>query len=234
MASAFSRILFGTAAVLLVIGCGSSSSTDANTTASAAADTATTAAADASATTAAGAGATATAASAMVAAAAVPATGAKVVKIRIVTTDGPIVVALDPVHAPKTVANFLHYVDAKFYNGGTFFRAIPGFVIQGGDKPKESPNDPKLTLEDSQTTGLKNLDGSISMARTADPDSATSEFFIDDGAQPSLDGSPSAPGYAAFGKVISGMAVVRKIARLPAQSEYLLTPVKIVTIERVH
>jgi cyclophilin family peptidyl-prolyl cis-trans isomerase len=157
-----------------------------------------------------------------------------VVKNRIVTTDGTIIVALDPVHAPKTVANFLHYVDGKFYNGGTFFRAIPGFVIQGGDKPKESPSDPKLTLEDSNTTGLKNVDGSIAMARTADPDSATSEFFIDDGAQPSLDGSPSAPGYAAFGKVTSGMAVVRKIARLPAQSEYLLTPVKIITIERIH
>jgi cyclophilin family peptidyl-prolyl cis-trans isomerase len=216
IARALSRVLLGTAAVLLVIGCGSSSSTDANTTASAAADTAATATTDAtaSATTAADASATGTAASA--------------------TTDGTIIVALDPVHAPKTVANFLHYVDGKFYNGGTFFRAIPGFVIQGGDKPKESPSDPKLTLEDSNTTGLKNVDGSIAMARTADPDSATSEFFIDDGAQPSLDGSPSAPGYAAFGKVTSGMAVVRKIARLPAQSEYLLTPVKIITIERIH
>jgi peptidyl-prolyl cis-trans isomerase A (cyclophilin A) len=220
------KLGFVTAVSLFVTGCGSQSATDANTTASAAADMSATTAADAS--------ATATAGSAMVAAAGAPTAGAKSVKIRIVTTDGPIVVALDPVHAPKTVANFLHYVDTKFYNGGTFFRAIPGFVIQGGDKPKEGPNDPKLTLEDSQTTGLKNVDGSIAMARTADPDSATSEFFIDDGAQPSLDGSPSSPGYAAFGKVTSGMDVVRKIARLPAQSEYLLTPVKIISIQRVH
>jgi peptidyl-prolyl cis-trans isomerase A (cyclophilin A) len=210
-----------------LVACGSSSATDASSTASP----------DAAATTAADASTTTTAAPAMMAAAtsaAAPSAGAKSVKVRIVTTDGPIVVVLDPVHAPKTVANFLHYVDGKFYDGGTFFRAIPGFVIQGGDKAREKPTDPTVPLEDSTTTGIKNLNGSIAMARTSDPNSATSEFFIDDGPQPSLDGSPSSPGYAAFGTVTSGMDVVRKIARLPAQSEYLLTPVKIVKVERVH
>jgi cyclophilin family peptidyl-prolyl cis-trans isomerase len=72
------------------------------------------------------------------------------------------------------------------------------------------------------------------MARTSDPDSGTSEFFIDDGPQKSLDGAPGSPGYATFGVVVSGMDVVRKIARLPATAEYLVAPVKIVKIERVH
>jgi cyclophilin family peptidyl-prolyl cis-trans isomerase len=154
-------------------------------------------------------------------------------KIRIVTTAGTIVAVLDPKDAPKTVANFLRYVDRKFYNGGTFFRAIPGFVIQGGNKAKESPNDVPIPLEDTSVTGLKNLDGSLAMARTSDPNSATSEFFIDDGAQTSLDGGPGMPGYAAFGKVVSGMDVVRKIVQLPANGQYLVTPVTIVKIERV-
>jgi peptidyl-prolyl cis-trans isomerase A (cyclophilin A) len=154
-------------------------------------------------------------------------------RVQIVTSQGAIVVALDPDHAPKTVANYLRYVDKGFYNGGTFFRAIPGFVIQGGNKPKESPSDPKLVLEDPVKTGLQNRDGSIAMARTQDPNSATSEFYIDDGDQPSLDGSMSQPGYAAFGQVVSGMDVVRKIARLPSQGEMLVKPVKIVRITRV-
>jgi cyclophilin family peptidyl-prolyl cis-trans isomerase len=143
------------------------------------------------------------------------------------------VVELDPAHAPLSVANFLHYVDQKFYDGGTFFRAIPGFVIQGGNKPRESPGDSTVALEDPQKTGLRNVNGAIAMARTSDPNSATSEFFLDDGPQSSLDGSPDSPGYAVFGHVVSGMDVVRKIARLPANAEYLVKPIKIVKIERL-
>jgi peptidyl-prolyl cis-trans isomerase A (cyclophilin A) len=155
------------------------------------------------------------------------------VRVHIVTTAGDIVVALDPKRAPKTVANFLHYVDSKFYNGGTFFRAIPNFVIQGGNKAREAPSDPTLKLEDPKATGIKNVDGAIAMARTSDPDSATSEFFIDDKAQPRLDGPHGQPGYAAFGHVVSGMDVVRKIARLPVDGDQLVTPVQIVKIERI-
>jgi cyclophilin family peptidyl-prolyl cis-trans isomerase len=154
-------------------------------------------------------------------------------RISIVTSQGTIVVALDPEHAPKTVANYLHYVDKGFFNGGTFFRAIPGFVIQGGNKAKEQPTDPKVELEDPVKTGLQNRDGSIAMARTQDPNSATSEFYIDDGDQPSLDGSMQQPGYAAFGQVVSGMDIVRKIAKLPAQGEMLVKPVQIIRITRV-
>ena len=100
-------------------------------------------------------------------------------RIRIVTTDGTIVAVLDPAHAPKSVANFLRYVDTKFFDGGTFFRAVPGFVIQGGNKGKEAAGFPPIELEDPQATGLKNVDGALAMARTSDPNSATSEFFID-------------------------------------------------------
>jgi cyclophilin family peptidyl-prolyl cis-trans isomerase len=156
------------------------------------------------------------------------------VRVKIFTPQGNIVVALDPKRAPKTVANFLHYVDTKFYNGGTFFRAIPGFVIQGGNKIREAPSDPQIALEDPKVTGVRNVDGAIAMARTADPNSASSEFFIDDGAQKFLDAPPGQPGYAAFGRVVSGMDVVRKIARLPAREEMLVIPVEILKIERVH
>jgi cyclophilin family peptidyl-prolyl cis-trans isomerase len=154
------------------------------------------------------------------------------VLVTIVTEKGPIVVALDPVHAPITVKNFLHYVDTKFYNGGTFFRAIPGFVIQGGNRPSEKPSDAKIPLETPLKTGLLNKDGAISMARTNDPDSATSEFFIDDGDQPALDGSMTSPGYAVFGHVVKGMDLVRAIARQPAAGQMLTSPIKIIKVTR--
>jgi|SRR5271155_328245 len=165
---------------------------------------------------------------------ALPASAAAPPKIKIFTSAGNIVVQLEPQHAPKTVANFLHYVDTKFYSGGTFFRAVPGFVIQGGNRPHEKPTDPKIVLEPPISTGIRNTDGAISMARTSDPNSATSEFFICDGAQPSLDGSMTQPGYAAFGHVISGMDVVRKIAQLPANGQMLVNPITIVKIVRVN
>ena len=165
-------------------------------------------------------------------AAGVPATAGT--RIKIVTQFGDIVVVLEDKKAPITTANFLHYVDAKFYDGGSFFRAIPGFVIQGGNRPQEhDATDARIVLEGPAKTGIKNVDGAISMARTSDPDSATSEFFICDGAQARLDGSETEPGYAAFGHVISGMNVVRKIARLPGEQQILLTPVTIQKVVRV-
>jgi peptidyl-prolyl cis-trans isomerase A (cyclophilin A) len=144
-------------------------------------------------------------------------------RIEIVTQMGKIDVALDRKRAPKTVANFLRYVDAHFYDGGTFFRAVPGFVIQGGNKTRERPTDPKLQLETPLATGV----------RTPEPDSATSEFFICDGAQPALDGAPGQPGYAAFGHVISGMNVVRQIVRQPADQQMLVAPVRIIRVVRL-
>ncbi len=158
---------------------------------------------------------------------------ADAVPIRIVTSAGTIDLVLDKTHAPKTTANFLRYIDSGFFSGGTFFRAVPGFVIQGGNKTREKPADPKLELEPPIKTGLRNVEGAISMARTQDPNSATSEFFIDDGDQPSLDGSMEQPGYAAFGHVTAGMDVVHKIVNMPAQNEMLTKPVTIVRIVRL-
>jgi peptidyl-prolyl cis-trans isomerase A (cyclophilin A) len=149
--------------------------------------------------------------------------------VAIVTNLGTIDVVLDPVHAPITTKNFLKLVDRKFYTGGTFFRAIPGFVIQGGNKAKESPSDTMIPLESPFKTGVLNVDGAIAMARTSDPNSATSEFFIDDGAQPRLDSM----GYAAFGHVTKNMDLVRKIAHGPVDGDQLLTPVKIIRITRL-
>lgn len=154
-------------------------------------------------------------------------------RVTILTDRGTIVVALDPARAPITTKNFLGYVDRKFYDGGTFFRAIPGFVIQGGNKSRERPSDAPIALEPPSKTGIKNTDGAISMARTSDPNSATSEFFICDGDQPNLDGGPGNPGYAAFGHVVSGMPIVRAIARLPANDQMLVTPVRIIKISQL-
>ncbi len=154
-------------------------------------------------------------------------------KVAIVTSAGTIDVVLDPVHAPITTKNFLDLVDHKFYDGGTFFRSVPGFVIQGGNKTRETDHDKTIVLETPLKTGVKNVDGSIAMARTSDPNSATSEFFLDDGDQARLDGAPGEPGYAAFGHVTKNMDVVRKIARLPAQGQMLLAPIKIISIRRI-
>jgi peptidyl-prolyl cis-trans isomerase A (cyclophilin A) len=151
------------------------------------------------------------------------------VNVAIVTDLGTIDVVLDPVHAPITTKNFLKLVDGKFYTGGTFFRAIPGFVIQGGNKSKETPSDQMIRLEAPLKTGVLNVDGAIAMARTNDPNSATSEFFIDDGAQPRLDSM----GYAAFGHVTKNLELVRKIARGPVDGDQLVTPVKILRIVRL-
>jgi peptidyl-prolyl cis-trans isomerase A (cyclophilin A) len=151
-------------------------------------------------------------------------------RVEIVTTEGNIIVSLDATHAPNTVANFLGYVDRKFYDGGSFFRAVPGFVIQGGNQRRERPTDVKIDLEAPAQTGLRNTDGAIAMARTMDPNSATSEFYIDLGDQPTLD---QPPGYAAFGHVIKGMDVARKISKMPADQQMLFRPVKILKIYRV-
>lgn len=141
--------------------------------------------------------------------AAAPAANPKVV---FQTAQGDIVFELDAAKAPKTVANFLAYAKAGHFDGTIFHRVIPGFVIQGGGFTAEmvqKPTQPPIVNEFSN--GLKNLRGTISMARTADPNSATSQFFInlvDNG------GLDNPPGYAVFGKVVAGMEVVDAIAKV--------------------
>ena len=129
------------------------------------------------------------------------------------TNMGTIEIELDEAKAPITVKNFLSYVDDKFYNGTIFHRVINGFMIQGGgfdEKMKEKKT--KAPIKNEASNGLKNLTGSIAMARTANPNSATAQFFINVNDNSSLDyPSPDGHGYAVFGKVTTGMHVVNRI-----------------------
>jgi cyclophilin family peptidyl-prolyl cis-trans isomerase len=132
---------------------------------------------------------------------------------------GNIELELDPEHAPKTTANFLQYVDEKHFDGLLFHRVIPGFMIQGGgydaSYKERDTHDP---IKNEADNGLKNLRGTISMARTSDPDSATSQFFISVADNPKLDFTAKTEagwGYAVFGKVTVGMDVADKIVAVP-------------------
>lgn len=135
--------------------------------------------------------------------------------VRMTTSLGVIELELDAKHAPQTVANFLTYVDSGFYNGTIFHRVIPGFMIQGGGMVpgmKEKRTEKKLNNE--ADNGLKNVTGTIAMARTPDPHSASAQFFINTHDNASLDHrdkSMQGWGYAVFGKVTKGMDVVKKI-----------------------
>jgi peptidyl-prolyl cis-trans isomerase A (cyclophilin A) len=136
------------------------------------------------------------------------------------TTLGDIKVELDPQAAPKTVANFLQYVSSGQYAGTIFHRVIPGFMIQGGGfdaKLNERPTRAPIPLE--SRNGLKNTAGSIAMARTSSPDSATAQFFINTANNPSLDyPGHDGHGYAVFGHLTEGLDVVAKISQLPTES----------------
>jgi peptidyl-prolyl cis-trans isomerase A (cyclophilin A) len=132
------------------------------------------------------------------------------------TSKGKIRIELEPERAPKTVANFLAYVDAGFYDGTIFHRVIPDFMIQGGGFDPglvQKPTRPPIVNE--ARTGLPNDAGTIAMARTADPDSATAQFFINLVQNDFLNAAARDAGYAAFGRVVSGMDVVQKIAAVP-------------------
>jgi peptidyl-prolyl cis-trans isomerase A (cyclophilin A) len=137
-------------------------------------------------------------------------------RVELVTSLGNIEIQLDPQRAPKSVANFLQYVKDDFYAGTIFHRVIPGFMIQGGGftaDMKQKATRPPIPLESKN--GLKNLRGTIAMARTSDPNSATSQFFINLVDNASLDyPQPDGHGYAVFGQVIQGMDVVDRIAKV--------------------
>lgn len=144
---------------------------------------------------------------------------AKLEFVQLSTTQGDIVLELNAEKAPITVANFLSYVDKGFYNGTVFHRVIPTFMIQGGGFDKEmNQKQTGEPIKNEFKNGLKNVRGSIAMARLNTPDSATAQFFINVVDNPNLDnGSPmtGGAGYAVFGKVIAGMEVVDKIRVLP-------------------
>ena len=177
-------------------------------------------------------------------------------RVRVQTELGDIVVEVDATRAPQTTANFLKYVDAGHYDGGTFHRTVrldnqPESpvkieVIQAGvaaDQAKQGF--PAISLERTNVTGILHKDGVVSMARGT-PDSATSGWFITINDQPSLDfggaRNPDGQGFAAFGRVVSGMDVVRKIQAAPSsanmstnvEAQRLTPPVKILKVSRVN
>lgn len=159
--------------------------------------------------------------------------------VRMTTSLGVIELELDAKRAPRTVANFLGYVDSGFYNGTIFHRVIPGFMIQGGGMVpgmKEKRTEKRIANE--ADNGLKNLTGTIAMARTPDPHSASAQFFINTRDNASLDHrdkSMQGWGYAVFGKVTQGMDVVKKIEAVQTGNAgmHQNVPVKDVVILKV-
>ncbi len=135
--------------------------------------------------------------------------------VRFETSHGAFVVELFPSEAPKTVENFLRYVDESFFDGTVFHRVIPGFVIQGGgltgDMRQKRTHEP---IQNEADNGLKNLRGTLSMARTNDIHSATSQFFINLSDNDFLDHRPGQFGYAVFGRIKEGMDVIDRIAQV--------------------
>lgn len=135
-------------------------------------------------------------------------------KVRLSTSMGDIVLQLDAERAPLTVANFLQYVKTGQYNGTVFHRVIDGFMIQGGGMTPDMQEKPvRAPIKLEAKNGLSNVRGSVAMARTNVPDSATAQFFINLGDNLRLDAGKAADGngYAVFGQVIEGMDVVDKI-----------------------
>lgn len=169
------------------------------------------------------------------------------VQVLLHTAQGDIVLTLDPVHAPVTTANFLHYVDQKRFDGAQFYRAVTigddgqYGLLQGGLFGTRQQQFKPIAHEAPAVTGLHHADGAISMAR-GDPGTAQSEFFIDIGDMPEYDGNNDDPGYAVFGHVESGMDVVKKLLAMPRSADaggadfhgqMLASPVKIISARRL-
>ena len=154
------------------------------------------------------------------------------------TSKGNIVLELYPEKAPETVKNFLSYVDAQFYDGTIFHRVIPNFMIQGGGFTSDMKNKPaNAPIKNEADNGLKNERGTIAMARTADPHSATSQFFINSVDNEYLNHqnkTPQGAGYAVFGRVVEGMQAVDTISMVKtgAREGYRDVPVEPVVVIR--
>lgn len=168
------------------------------------------------------------------------------VKVVLQTEAGEFEVAVDTARAPLTASNFLKYVDAGYYDGGIFHRTVrmdnqPGKkvlieVVQASAEKSHDSQFGKIPLERTNKTGLKHIDGAISMARD-EADTATSDFFVCIHDQPELDfggkRNPDGQGFAAFGKVVRGMDVIRKIQQSPSEGQKLTPPIRIISAKRV-
>jgi len=160
-------------------------------------------------------------------------------RVRMTTNLGVIEIELDARHAPDTVKNFMNYVENGFYQGTIFHRVIPGFMIQGGGfRPGMDEKVKGPPIRNEADNGLKNLAGTIAMARTSDPHSAAAQFFINTTDNPNLDHRDKTTpgwGYAVFGKVTQGMDVVKKIENVSTHTvgPFQNVPVKDVMIQKV-
>ena len=162
-------------------------------------------------------------------------------QVELKTSLGAIVIELDPAKAPATVDNFLQYVKSGHYDGTIFHRVIPGFMIQGGGFTTEFKEKPtRKPVRNEASNGLQNEVGTIAMARTPDPHSATAQFFINVADNRSLNFRfPTADGYgyAVFGKVVKGMDVVNRIVKVPTgpgPAPHQNVPATAVVIEHAH
>lgn len=157
--------------------------------------------------------------------------------VTMTTSFGEIILELAREEAPITVENFLRYSDEGFFNDLIFHRVIAGFMIQGGGFSESMQHKAPLypPIKNEAENGLKNIRGTIAMARTQNPHSATSQFFINVVDNPSLDYTAGNEGYAVFGRVIEGMEVVDKIAKTPTKAKGLFSdvPRETIVIERV-
>ncbi|MET4026853.1 peptidyl-prolyl cis-trans isomerase A (cyclophilin A) [Marinobacter sp. MBR-99] len=157
-------------------------------------------------------------------------------KVRFVTSEGAFELELRPDVAPKTVENFLSYVEDGFYDGTIFHRVIPGFMIQGGGFTETmARKQTKNPIVNEATATLPNLRGTVAMARTSSPNSATSQFFVNVAKNDFLNAGVRGAGYAVFGKVTEGMGVIDKIAGVQTGHRQGMAdvPVQAVVIEKV-
>jgi len=165
--------------------------------------------------------------------------GTGMVTVTMQTNQGVITLELDGDKAPDTVANFVAYASAGYYDGTIFHRVIPGFMIQGGGFDADMNQKPvNAPIKNEANNGLKNVTGSVAMARTNDPHSATAQFFINLKDNTFLDHTSPDPrgwGYAVFGKVTDGMDVVQSIEAVPTgnRSGHQDVPLEAVVIEKV-
>jgi len=160
--------------------------------------------------------------------------------VEVVTSLGTFVIELDHAHAPKTVENFLAYVDANHYDGTIFHRVIPTFMVQGGGYDKAYEKRPvRVAIMNEADNGLKNVRGTVAMARTGEPHSATSQFFVNVVDNAFLDFKSKDEkgwGYCVFGRVTSGMDVVDKIKAVKTGAHGPFAkdaPDTVVVIERI-
>lgn len=168
------------------------------------------------------------------------ATAPEPVRVRFETSLGAIVIAVDAARAPLTAASFLRYVDEGFYEDTVIHRVVAGFVVQGGGYgPDGTPRPVQAPVPNESGNGLTNLRGTVAMARTGDPHSATSQFYVNLADNAALDPQPSRWGYAVFGRVVEGMEVLERIGTVATRVHPALgpdfpeQPIRILRAERV-